>query len=172
MALLLVVDNFEVADGGLAARTPVDDVRAAIDEALFIEADEGFADGDGEVLVHGEVFALPVDGCAEALHLAEDRAAVVALPLPYAFDEGFAAKLLAGCAFFGELALDHHLRGDAGVIGAGEPEGAAAAHATPAGEDVHLRLVEHVAHVQAAGDVGRRQQNGEGLAGWAARLLA
>ena len=36
-----------------------------------------------------------------------------------------------------------------------------AAHAVPAGEDVHLRLVEHVAHVQAAGDVGRRQQHGE-----------
>jgi hypothetical protein len=49
MALLLLVDDFEVADGGLAARAPVDDVGAAIDEALLVEADEGFADGDGEV---------------------------------------------------------------------------------------------------------------------------
>ncbi len=73
--------------------------------------------------------------------------------------------MLAGSAFFGKLALDHHLGGDAGVVGAGEPKGAAARHATPAGEDVHLRLVEHVAHVEAAGDVGRREQDSEGLAG-------
>src|SRR5258707_82140 len=33
--------------------------------------------------------------------------------------------------------------------------------AMPAHDDVHLRLVEHVAHVQAAGNVGRRQQQGE-----------
>src|SRR5580693_8789013 len=86
VAFLLLVDDFEVADGGLAAWAPVDDVSAAIDEALLVEADEGFADGDGEIVVHGEVFALPVDGCAEALHLAEDGAAVVALPGPHTLD--------------------------------------------------------------------------------------
>src|ERR1700683_3398126 len=99
VAFLLFVDHFEVADGGLAAWAPVDDVRAAIDKALLVEAHEGFADGDGEIVVHGEVFALPVDGGAEALHLVEDRAAVVATPLPHTLDEGFATKLLAGFAF-------------------------------------------------------------------------
>ena len=165
MALLLGVDDFKIADGGLAARAPVDDVCAAIDEALMIEADEGFADGNRQALVHGEVFAAPVDGDAEALHLLEDGAAVMLLPLPHALDEGFAAEFLARCAFFGQLALDHHLRGDAGVVGARKPQGEPAAHAPPAGENVHLSLVEHVAHVQAAGDVGRGQQDREGLAG-------
>ena len=56
------------------------------------------------------------------------------------------------------------------MVGAGQPQGAAAAHAPPAGEDVHLRLVEHVAHVQAAGDVGRGQQDGKGLAGLAVQV--
>ncbi len=91
MAFLLFVDDFEVADGGLAAGTPVDDVRAAIDEALFMKADEGFSDGNGEVVIHGEVLALPVDGGAEPLHLVEDCAAVVALPLPNAGNECFPA---------------------------------------------------------------------------------
>ncbi len=163
VALLLLVDDFEVADGGLAAGAPVDDVGAAVDESLLVEADEGFAHGDGQVVVHGEVFALPIDGCAEALHLVEDGAAVMAFPLPDALDEGHSAKGLARSAFLGKLALDHHLGGDAGVVGAGQPQGAAAGHAAPAGEDVHLRLVEHVAHVQAAGDVGGRQQDGERL---------
>ncbi len=162
VALLLLVDHFEIADGGLAARAPVDDVRAAIDEALLVEADEGLAHGDRKALVHGEVLAAPVDGDAEALHLLEDRAAVVLLPLPHALDEGFAAELLARRAFFSQLALDHHLRGDAGVVGARHPQRASAAHAPPAGENVHLGLVEHVAHVQPAGDVGRRQQNRKG----------
>jgi hypothetical protein len=72
-------------------------------------------------------------------------------------------KSVRGLAFGGELALDHHLRGDAGVVGAGNPDGGVAGHAMPAREDVHLGLVEHVAHVQAAGDVGRRQQLDEGL---------
>jgi len=51
------------------------------------------------------------------------------------------------------------------VVGAGDPEGFIALHAMPAGEDVHLGLVEHVAHVEAAGDVWRRQQDGKGLRG-------
>ena len=90
-----------------------------------------------------------------------DGGAVGLRPAPDALDEGFAAEVFAGGAFGGELALDHHLGGDAGVVGAGDPEGGVAEHAVPAGEDVHLGLVEHVAHVQAAGDVGRREEDGE-----------
>ncbi len=161
LAEAFFVLDFEVGDGGLDAGVPVDDVGSAVDEALLVEADEGFLDGDGEAVVHGEVLALPVDGGAEALHLVEDGAAVELAPAPDALDEGFAAELFAGCAFGGELALDHHLGGDAGVVGAGDPEGEVAEHAVPAGEDVHLGLVEHVAHVQAAGDVGRGEEDGE-----------
>jgi hypothetical protein len=150
--------HFEIGDGRAAARAPVHDVLAAIDQAVFIEADEHLAHGARKIFVHGEIFAVPVDGCAEALHLVEDGAAVELFPLPHALDEFFAAQVAALLAFFGEMALDHHLRGDAGVVGAGQPERDEAAHAMPAHDDVHLRLVEHVAHVQAAGDVGRRQQ--------------
>ena len=122
MALVLIVDDFKVADGGLAARTPVDDVSAAIDEPLLVQADEGLAHGDGEILVHGEVFALPVDRGAEALHLVEDGAAVVALPLPHALDKGLAAQLLARNSLGGQLPLHHHLRGNAGVVGSRQPK--------------------------------------------------
>jgi hypothetical protein len=165
LADALFVLDFEVGDGGLEDGVPVDDVRAAIDEALLVEADEGLAHGERELVVHGEVLALPVDGGAEALHLVGDGRAVLALPRPDALGEGFAGEVGAGLAFGGELALDHHLRGDAGVVGAGNPEAGVSGHAVPAGEDVHLRLVEHVAHVQAAGDVGRREQLDEGLPG-------
>ena len=45
-------------------------------------------------------------------------------------------------------ALHHHLRGDAGVVGAGQPERVVAEHAMPADDDVDLGVLEHVAHVQ------------------------
>ena len=153
----IFVLHFEIGDGGLAARAPVDDIFAAINQAFFVEADENFAHSAGKIFVHGEIFAIPIDGCAEALHLVEDGAAVELLPLPHALDKFFAAQVAALLAFFGEIALDHHLRGDAGMVGAGQPQGDETAHAMPADDDIHLRLVEHVAHVQAAGNVGRRQ---------------
>ena len=65
----------------------------------------------------------------------------------------------------GELALDHHLRGDAGVVGARLPERVVAAHAVEAHEGIHDRVVEAVAHVQRAGDIGRRDHDAVRRAG-------
>jgi hypothetical protein len=61
----------------------------------------------------------------------------------------------------GQLALHHHLRGDAGVVGAGLPQRVEAAHPVPADQDVLQRVVEGVAHVQRAGHVGRRDHDRE-----------
>ena len=87
-------------------------------------------------------FGLPRPDLLEKL-LAADLAAVRLLPLHH-------------------LPLDHHLRGDAGVVGAGLPQHVAAAHALEAAEDVLQRVVERVAHVQRAGDVRRRNDDGVG----------
>ena len=73
--------------------------------------------------------------------------------------EAAAVRLLA----LGELALDHHLGGDAGVIGARLPEHVAAAHALEAAQDVLQGVVEGVAHMQGARHVGRRDDDAEGL---------
>jgi hypothetical protein len=162
-ALRVLVHNFEVGDGGDAARTPVHDVLAAIDQAFFVEADEGFADGARHAVVHGEVFARPIDGGAEALHLLQDDAAVVLLPIPNAGDEGFAAHVATVLALAGELALHHELGGNSGVVGARQPERRQPAHALPADDDVDLGVLQHVAHVEVTGDIGRRQGDGEGL---------
>ncbi len=121
LALGLLVHHFQIAERGDAARTPVHDVVAAIDQPFFIEPHESFAHRARELLVHGEVLARPVDRIAQPLHLLEDVAAVVLLPLPDALEEGFAAHVAAVFAFAGKLALHHHLGGDAGVVGAGQP---------------------------------------------------
>ena len=153
--------DFEIGDRGLMPGTPVHDVISAINQAFFIQADEHLAHGVRKIFVHGEVLAIPVDRSAEALHLVENRAAIKLLPFPDALNEFLAAQFAALLAFLGEVALHHHLRGDAGVIGAGQPQRDEAAHAMPARDNVHLRLAEHVPHVQLPGNVGRRQQQRE-----------
>ena len=45
------------------------------------------------------------------------------------------------------------------MIGAGLPEHVAAAHALEPAQDVLQRVVEGMAHVQGAGDVGRRNDD-------------
>ena len=95
MAGALFGFDFEVGDGGAEDGIPVDDVGAAVDEALLPEADEGFLDRDAEAVVHGEVLAGPVDARAEATHLVGDGRAVLLLPGPDAFGEGLAGEV--GC---------------------------------------------------------------------------
>ncbi len=158
------VGDFEIAERGVAVGAPVDHVLAAVEEALFVEADEDFADGAGEAGVEGEALAAPIAGGAEADHLALDGVAGLGLPLPDALFEFFAAEVAVVDAFLFELAGDHHLGGDAGVIGAGEPEGVVAEHAMPADGDIDLGVLEHVADVEDAGDVGRRNDEREGAA--------
>ena len=60
-------------------------------------------------------------------------AAGLFLPLPDPLDELLAAHRAAvGCWLSMQLALDHHLGGDAGVVGAGLPQHVRAAHALEA----------------------------------------
>ncbi len=161
MAGALVVDDFEIADGGLAARAPVDHVAAAVNQAFAIEAQESFEHGAIERGLERESLARPIAGSAEADHLLLDYAAAFRFPLPDAALEFFAAEVLALDSFLREHAFDDELRGDAGVVHAGEPEGAFAAHAMPADEHVDLRVLEHVADVDRAGNVGRRKRDGK-----------
>src|SRR3546814_7236994 len=110
-----------------------------------------------EALVHGEALALPVSGGAEAAELLQDGAAGLRAPGPDPLDE-VRAPDLAGVAggqrqaaveldaLLRQLALDHHLSGDAGVVGARLPQHVAALHALVAAEDVLDRVVQRMAH--------------------------
>ena len=82
-----------------------------------------------------------------------------ALPVPDALDEVIAPEVVARFALGFELALDDHLGGDAGMVGARLPQRVVALHAVIAGERVHERVLERMPHVQAAGDVRRRDHD-------------
>src|SRR5690606_9529556 len=104
----------------------------------------------------------PIARGAQTAQLIEDHAAGFVLPRPHALQEFFTAKRAAILvAVRSELTLDHHLRGDAGVIHARLPEDALAAQPLEADQDVLQRVVERVADVERAGDVRRRDHDAE-----------
>jgi len=63
------------------------------------------------------------------------------------------------------LAFDDHLGGDARVVGPGEPQRRLAPHAREPGQHILQGVVQRMADVQGAGDVGRRYDDGEGRSG-------
>ena len=162
IALHLAALDFQVGDRGLEFRIPVHQTPVAIDQALIVQRDEHRAHGLVQALVHGEAFARPIETGAEAAQLARDGAAGFRLPIPHARQERLAPHRLARGAFLAQQALDHHLRGDAGMIRARLPERVAALQAAPADQRILQREGERMTHVQAAGDVRRRDHDGVG----------
>ena len=161
VALHVGVGHFQVGERGAAARAAVDHVLAAVDEAFFVEAHENFAHGAREARIEREALARPIAACAHADHLPLDVVAVLGLPFPNALLEGFAAQVLAANALFGQFAFDDHLGGDAGVVGARQPERVLAQHAVPADGDIDFGVLQHVTDVEGAGHVGRRNNEGK-----------
>ena len=162
-ALHLEVLDLEVGNRGLQFRVPVHQAAIAVDQALAVELDEDLAHRGGQAVIHGEPLARPVQRGAQPAQLARDGAAGLRFPLPHALDELLAAEFAAVDALVGEQALNHHLRGDAGVVGAGLPQHVAPLHALPADQRVLHGEGQRVAHMQAAGDVRRRDHDGVGL---------
>ena len=163
VAGLVGVFHLGVRQGGGAVGAPVDDAAALVDIALLIQVDEDLLNGLGAALVHGKAQPPPVAGAAHGVHLLDDAGSVLLLPLPDPFQELFPAQVVAGQALLAELLLHLDLGGDAGVVGAGHPQGGIALHPLGADQDVLQGVVKGVAHVELAGDVGGRQHDGIGL---------
>ncbi len=159
LALRLLVLDLEIAERGATIAAPVDEARRSVDEPVLVEPNEALGHRPAQVRVHGELGALPVGGAAEGAHLLGDAAAALLLPLPDALDEFLASEIVAAQVLSAQLALDHGLGGDAGVIDARLPERIFAEHALVANERVFEGAHQRVAHVQGARDVGRRQRD-------------
>ena len=160
----ILVLHFGVRERGAAVGAPVDDPAAFVDQAFLIQLTEGLAYGLGADIVHGEAVAFPVAGNTEAFLLLNDAVAVLVLPVPYTLQKLFTSQIIAGQAFLlAQFFLHTDLRGDAGVILTGQPKRGIALHALVAGQNILQRGVQRVAHMQLAGDVGWRHDNGEGL---------
>ncbi len=162
LALFLHHLDLLVGEGGAGGGVPVHHALAAVDEALLIQLHEDLLHATRVGRVHGEPLPRPIARAAQLLELLDDDAAVLLLPGPDLFEEFLPAQVVAVLhhALLAERLFHHGLRGDAGVVGAGQPEHFLAVHARLAGKDVLDGVVEHVPHVQHARDVGRRDDDG------------
>ena len=156
MAVLFLVLGLVVGDGGGAVRAPVHDALAAVDQPVMVPVAKHLANCRGVVWIHREVGVGEVDGAAHALDLLDDVPTVLARPIPARLDELLAADLTARDAFARKFFVHLGLGGDAGVVGAKHPASGHAAHAVHADQRVLDGIVERMAHVQHARDVGRR----------------
>ena len=87
-----------------------------------MKTNKGFLYSAGEAFVHGEAFAFPVDGVAQAAHLLGDGVARLFLPFPDFFNKLFSAQFFSAWQFCcSQFALNHHLGGDTRMVGAHLP---------------------------------------------------
>ncbi len=158
---LVAVVHLDVGDRRVAARAPVDDAVAAVDQALFVEGDEDLADGSGEPVVEREPFSGPIAGEAEAAQLVQDLAAGLLLPGPHLLHESIPAQVVSAETLDRQLLFHPVLRCDPGMVHPGQVQRRMALHAFAPDDDVLHRVVERMAHVQDAGDVRRRDDDRE-----------
>ena len=153
--------DFEIGKHGLILRTPVNDPVAAIDHSLFVQPHEHFAHRARQILVHRELLARPVDRSAFATHLHGDLSARFVFPLPNALDKLLAPEIVPRLPFLLQRARDHQLRRDAGVVHPRQPKRAIPTHSLVPRHHIHHRVLQRMAHVQRAGNVWRRNHDGE-----------
>src|SRR3954468_23446901 len=152
--------DLEVADRRLELGVPVHEALVAVDETAPVKLDEDVDYRAAEALVHRKSLVRPVAGRAEAAQLARDRSTRLGLPLPYVLEESLPPDLRSAEALALEVALDHHLGGNSGMVGSDHPQRILAEHSFAAREDILERVVERVADMERAGDVRRRHDDG------------
>ncbi len=158
---VILVFHFQVGEGGLAPGAPVDDVIAAVDQAVAVQADEDLPHRPGKAFVHGEPLPAEVARAPELLQLVYDLAAKLLLPLPHPGDKRLAAQPVAVGSLPGELFFDDVLGGDPGVVRPREPEHVETVHAFVAGQDILQGVVQGMSHVQGAGHVRGGNDDGK-----------
>ena len=137
---LLMVDLI-VRKRSTAGRAPVHQIVAAVDKTAFIEGNEYSADGMGKPFVHRKPFPRPIDGSADFTQLIGDNRVVLFFDFPRAFKKGFPPEIVPCFAFRFQLAFNHILRCDTGMVGTGYPERFIAFHTVIADNDILQHIV-------------------------------
>ena len=160
VALHGFVHDLVVRHRGLQMTVPVDQPRAANDQPVSKQPEEGPLHRARADRVHGEALAIPVARTAHGLLLADDARLILFLPIPDALHERLATDVVARLAFQFEQPFFHHrLRRDAGVVGAGHPERIVTRHAVPARQQVLHDVVHGMPHVERTRHVGQRHHD-------------
>ncbi|MBA7699272.1 hypothetical protein ES703_107963 [subsurface metagenome] len=159
----LPVDNLLIGKGGLPFRIPVDKALAAVNQSLFVKAHKGFDDGPGVGLIHGEYLSAPVAGTSQAFELLKNSAAICVSPIPGPLKEFLPPQGLFIEPLLLQCRNDLGFSSNTGVVGTRQPEGIVTQHSGAADQDILNGVVQHMPHMQDAGDIRRRYEYREGL---------
>ena len=157
----ILVFHFRVTDGALAGGAPVDHPVSAVDQALFIQPDKHLTHRAAAAFVHGEAFPAPVAADTHLPLLVHDTSAVFFFPVPGALQESFPADSFFGQAFFPHGFHNPDLCRDGGMVSTGQPQGGITLHPVIADRGILHDAVHGMAHMQLAGNIGRRHNDGE-----------
>ena len=159
----VLVDHFFVGQRRLGLGVPMDHAQPAVDVPLFVQVYKYLVNAFGTRLVHGKGRAVPVAAGAQLFELFQDDSPVFVGPFPGVLQKGIAGEVGLLNAFCTQLLYDFGFGGNGGVVGPRNPTGIEPTQPGAAHQNVLNGVVEHVAHVQNAGHVGRRNDNGVGL---------
>ena len=160
-ALFVARFNLKVANCRFQLGVPIDQPFVAIDEVIIVQIDKGLGHRLRKMRVHGKLLAAPIHRAAQTAQLRGDRAAACLFPFPDLVDEVIALIFAAAITRRLHLALDHHLGRNAGMVCAHDPQSVFAAQSLVTHNDVLQRVVERMADMQAACDIGRRVDDGK-----------
>ena len=163
MAGLVLILDFGVGNGGLADRAPVDDAAALVDPSFFVHLDEDFLHRVAAAFIHGKTLSVPVTGGTQLLELVDDTGAVFFPPVPALLQEAFSSQRVLVDSLFLQGIDDLDLGGDGRVVGPGLPEGIISLHPLEADQDILHGIVQGMAHMELAGDIGRGDDDRKGL---------
>ncbi len=136
---------------------------ALVNDAIVIPVGEYAANAAGVIGVKREMLIIVIARAAHALDLAYDGSTVLLAPFPALVNKRLAPNFKARNALVVELFINLRLRGDARMVGSQNPTRGTPLHARVTYARVLDGVVERVAHMQHAGDIGRRNNNGVGM---------
>ena len=160
MAVHFARFHLKVGNRGFEVRIPIHQPLVAIQQPLIVKLNKHLDDGLAKPLIHREAFVGPIATRAQTAELGRDRPPTLGLPFLHLVDKFIAGEIGALLLMQRHLPLNHHLRGNPGVISADHPQRILALQAGVADEDVLQCIIQRMADVQAARHIGRRHDDG------------
>ena len=160
LGLFFGMDDFLIAHRCEGFWVPIDHAQSAVDVALGMQVEEGVDDAFAVMVVQRKAGPFPVAAGPQLAQLLQDDTAMFAGPIPCVLQEGVTGKVGFFDALIAEF-VDHLGFGSDGrMVGSGHPTGVFALHAGAPDQDVLYGVVEHMAHVQHPGHIGRGDDDG------------
>ena len=160
VALLLTIDNLLGRKSRQCLGVPVDHAQAPIDKSLVVEVNKHLDDTLGAFLVHGEGRTVPVTAGTQTAQLLQDDASVLVGPGPGMLQELLTCQVVLLDALLGQFLHHLCLGGNRSVVSTRHPACILAFHAGTTYKNVLDGVVQHVAHMQHTGHIGRWDDDG------------